>query len=113
MLFTTFSILLAALCLMPSFAKLSAQPAMQASADHFGIEWPRYRLIGVAELVAAIGLLAGLAWHPLGVATTKATGKATKATKATVKTAVQTRRIAKTPATTATSTYSDRQAGGS
>jgi DoxX-like family len=68
MLFTTLSILLAALCLMPSFAKLSAQPAMQASADHFGIEWPRYRLIGVAELAAAIGLLAGLVWHPLGVA---------------------------------------------
>jgi uncharacterized membrane protein YphA (DoxX/SURF4 family) len=68
MLFTSLSILLAALCLMPSLAKLSAQPAMRASADHFGIEWPRYRLIGVAELAAAIGLLAGLAWHPIGLA---------------------------------------------
>jgi hypothetical protein len=66
--FTTLSILLAALCLLPSFAKLSGQPAMQASADHFGIEWPRYRLIGVAELAAAVGLLAGLAWPALGVA---------------------------------------------
>ena len=74
MLFTTLSILLAALCLMPSFAKLSAQPAMQASAEHFGIEWPRYRLIGVAELAAGVGLLAGLVWHPLGVAA--ATGMA-------------------------------------
>jgi DoxX-like family len=29
---------------------------------------PRYRLIGVAELAAAAGILAGLWWHPLGVA---------------------------------------------
>jgi hypothetical protein len=41
---------------------------MQASADHFGIEWRRYRLLGVAELAAAAGLLAGLVWHPLGIA---------------------------------------------
>ena len=67
-MFTTLSIALAALCLVPAFAKLSAQPAMQASADHFGIDWPRYRLIGVAELAAAAGLLAGLVLHPLGVA---------------------------------------------
>jgi hypothetical protein len=67
-MFTTLSILLAALCLLPSAAKLTAQPAMQASADHFGIEWARYRLIGVAEFAAAFGILAGLVWHPLGVA---------------------------------------------
>lgn len=67
-MFTALSILLAALCLVPAFAKLSAQPAMQASADHFDIDWPRYRLIGVAELAAAFGLLAGLVWHQLGVA---------------------------------------------
>ncbi len=67
-MFTFVSILLAALCLLPSAAKLSAQPAMQASADHFGIEWPRYRLIGVAELAAAVGILGGLVWPPLGVA---------------------------------------------
>ncbi len=65
---TTMSILLAALCLLPSAAKLSGQPAMQASAVHFGIEWPRYRLIGAAELAAAVGILAGLAWPPIGVA---------------------------------------------
>ena len=32
-MFTTLSILLAALCLLPATAKLTAQPAMQASAD--------------------------------------------------------------------------------
>jgi len=41
---------------------------MRKSAAHFGIPWPRYRLIGVAELAAAAGILAGLWWHPLGVA---------------------------------------------
>lgn len=67
-MFTTITILLAALCLLPSAAKLSGQPAMQASAEHFDIDWPRYRLIGVAELAAASGILAGLAWPPLGLA---------------------------------------------
>jgi hypothetical protein len=73
-MFTFVSILLAALCLVPAAAKLSAQPATQASAAHFGVDWPRYRLIGVAELAAAVGILAGLAWHPLGIAA--ATGMA-------------------------------------
>jgi hypothetical protein len=41
---------------------------MRHSAAHFGIPWPRYRLIGVAELAAAAGILIGLWWHPLGVA---------------------------------------------
>ena len=41
---------------------------MRQSAAHFGIAWPRYRLIGAAELAAAAGILAGLWWHPLGVA---------------------------------------------
>ena len=27
-----------------------------------------YRLIGVAELAAAVGLILGLVWHPIGVA---------------------------------------------
>jgi hypothetical protein len=73
-MFTTLSILLAAICFLPSTAKLTAQPAMQASAEHFGVEWSRYRLIGVAELAAGFGVLAGLFWHPLGVAA--ATGMA-------------------------------------
>ena len=41
---------------------------MRQSAAHFGIPWPRYRLIGVAELAAAAGILIGMWWHPLGVA---------------------------------------------
>ena len=49
-------------------AKLTGHPKMRASAAHFGIRWQRYRLIGVAELAAAAGVLAGLWWHPLGLA---------------------------------------------
>jgi uncharacterized membrane protein YphA (DoxX/SURF4 family) len=41
---------------------------MRKSAAHFGIPWSRYRLIGVAELAAAAGILTGLWWHPLGLA---------------------------------------------
>ena len=67
-MYTALSIVLAAACLLPGLAKVLGHPKMQKSAAHFGIPWPRYRLIGVAELAAAAGVLAGLWWHPLGVA---------------------------------------------
>src|ERR1700746_523582 len=67
-MFVTISLLLAAACLFPAVGKLTGQPKMRKSAAHFGILWPRYRLIGVAELAAAAGILAGLWWHPLGIA---------------------------------------------
>jgi uncharacterized membrane protein YphA (DoxX/SURF4 family) len=67
-MFVTISLLLAAACLLPAAGKLTGQPRMRESAAHFGILWSRYRLIGVAELAAAAGILIGLWWHPLGVA---------------------------------------------
>ena len=67
-MFVTISLLLAAACLLPAAGKLTGQPKMRQSAAHFSIPWPRYRLIGAAELAAAAGVLAGLWWHPLGVA---------------------------------------------
>ena len=67
-MFITISLLLAAACLLPAAGKLAGQSKMQQSAAHFGIPWSRYRLIGVAELAAAAGILIGLWWHPLGVA---------------------------------------------
>jgi len=66
--FVTISLLLAAACLLPAAGKLLGHPRMRQSAKHFGIRWPRYRLIGVAELAAAASILAGLRWHPLGIA---------------------------------------------
>ena len=67
-MFVTISLLLAAACLLPAVGKLTGQPRMRESAGHFGIPWPRCRLIGVAELAAAAGILTGLWWHPLGLA---------------------------------------------
>ena len=67
-MFVTISLLLAAACLLPAVGKLTGQPRMRKTAAHFGIPWPRYRLIGVAELAAAAGILTGLWWHPLGLA---------------------------------------------
>jgi uncharacterized membrane protein YphA (DoxX/SURF4 family) len=67
-MFTALSLLLAAACLLPGLAKVLGHPKMQKSAAHFGIPWPHYRLIGIAELAAAAGVLAGLWWHPLAVA---------------------------------------------
>ncbi len=67
-MFVTISLLLAAACLLPAGGKLTGQPRMRQSAAHFGIPWSRYRLIGVAELAAAAGILTGLWWHPLGLA---------------------------------------------
>ena len=67
-MFVTISLLMTAVCLLPAAGKLLGQPKMRQSAGHFGIPWPRYRLIGVAELAAAAGILIGLWWHPLGLA---------------------------------------------
>jgi uncharacterized membrane protein YphA (DoxX/SURF4 family) len=66
--FVFLSLLLAAACVLPGSAKLLAHPRMRKAAAHFGIPWRRYRLIGIAELAAAAGVLIGLWWHPLGVA---------------------------------------------
>ncbi len=67
-MFVTVSLLLAAVCLLPAVGKVLGHPKMRQSAARFGISWPRYRLIGVAELAAASGVLIGLWWHPLGLA---------------------------------------------
>jgi uncharacterized membrane protein YphA (DoxX/SURF4 family) len=66
-MFVTVSLLLAAVCLLPAAGKVLGHPKMRQSAEHFGIGWPRYRLIGVAELAASAGILIGLWWHPVGV----------------------------------------------
>jgi DoxX-like family len=64
---TTFSLIVAAACLIPAAAKLTSQPRMRASAAHFGIAWQRYQSIGLAELATAIGVLGGLLWRPIGL----------------------------------------------
>lgn len=48
--------------------KVLAVPAARREAGHLGFDVGAYRLIGVAELAAAAGLVAGLAWVPVAVA---------------------------------------------
>jgi len=66
-MFVAVSILLIVVYLIPAAAKLAGHPKMRHAADHFGIDWPRYRLIGVAEVAAAAGVLIGLFWRPAGL----------------------------------------------
>jgi uncharacterized membrane protein YphA (DoxX/SURF4 family) len=66
-MFITLSLLLVAVCVIPAAAKLAGHPRMRHAADHFGIAWRRYRLIGVAELAAVAGVLVGLVWRPAGL----------------------------------------------
>jgi len=66
--FTALSFVLAVVCLIPALGKLLSHPKMLAAASHFEVPWARYRLIGVAEVAASSGALAGLASAPLGVA---------------------------------------------
>jgi uncharacterized membrane protein YphA (DoxX/SURF4 family) len=67
-MFAALSVLLLIGCVLPAATKLAGHPRMRESARHFRISWRHYRLIGIAELAAAAGVLAGLWWHPLGVA---------------------------------------------
>jgi uncharacterized membrane protein YphA (DoxX/SURF4 family) len=48
--------------------KLAGSKMARENADHLRISFPRYRLIGVPEVLAVVGLLVGLAVWPLGVA---------------------------------------------
>ena len=67
-MFVTVSLLLAAVCLLPAAGKVLGHQKMRQSAARFGISWPRYQLIGAAELAAAAGVVIGLWWHPIGLA---------------------------------------------
>lgn len=62
------SIVYALLCLAPAAMKLSGTAKMRATAEHFGVPWSRYRAIGLLELAAAAGIIAGIYWRPIGLA---------------------------------------------
>ena len=67
-MFAFLSLPLAAAYALPGSAKLLAHPKMRHAAAHFGIPWSRYRLLGVAELAAAAGIIVGIRWPAIGVA---------------------------------------------
>jgi DoxX-like family len=61
------AVIFAALCAGSAVPTLAGAPAMREAAQHFGIPWSRYRLIGVALMAAAAGIAAGFRWPVCGV----------------------------------------------
>jgi hypothetical protein len=49
-------------------AKLLALAPMRAAAAHVGVSVDGYRAIGALEVAAALGLVVGRSWFPLGAA---------------------------------------------
>lgn len=49
-------------------AKIAKTSFMQERAEHVGFSADAYRLIGIAEVLGAAGVLAGLAFAPVGFA---------------------------------------------
>jgi DoxX-like family len=62
------SVLLAALVLFAAVRKLSHRPEVVATYTRVGVPEDRLDLLAGILIAGAAGLLAGLAWHPIGVA---------------------------------------------
>jgi hypothetical protein len=62
------TVLLAILFTFSSSIKLLGAPQSLAIRDHLGVTPVLWRVIGLLELAGVIGVLAGLAWAPIGVA---------------------------------------------
>lgn len=61
------SVVLAAVFMFSGARKIPATGPSTAEAEHLHLPLRGYRLIGVAEVAGAAGLLAGIALAPLGV----------------------------------------------
>lgn len=62
------TLLLAALFTFSASIKLLGVSASLAIRDHLGVTPLQWRLIGALELAGVAGVLAGLAWPPIGIA---------------------------------------------
>lgn len=62
------TICLAALFVFASAIKLLGVQQSLAIRDHLGISPSLWRVIGLFELAGVVGVLAGLAWWPIGLA---------------------------------------------
>lgn len=71
---TVLSIVVAVLYLVAGGSKLAGQARQVETAQQLGIAFARYRLIGIPELAASIGLIVGL-WVP-GIGAAAAIGLA-------------------------------------
>jgi uncharacterized membrane protein YphA (DoxX/SURF4 family) len=61
------SLVVAAVFVAAGVAKVTEQPRMVESAEHFELSPRVHRLIGVLEIAGAAGLVLGLLWSPIGV----------------------------------------------
>lgn len=66
------SVLLAVEFAFTGLIKILGTATARANAEHLGISLRLSRLIGVAELAAVVGLLAGIAVKPLAIVTAAA-----------------------------------------
>lgn len=62
------SIVVAVLFLSTGLPKVLGQAKVLDQGAHLGFAAPAYRRLGIVELLGAAGLLAGLAWSPIGIA---------------------------------------------
>ncbi len=62
------TVLLAALFTFSASIKLLGVSRSLAIRDHLGVKSVQWRLIGTCELAGVAGVLAGLAWAPIGIA---------------------------------------------
>jgi DoxX-like family len=60
------AVVFAGVCVGSAVPTLAGANAMRQAAEHFGIPWPRYRLIGVLLAAAAVGIVAGIHWPVCG-----------------------------------------------
>ncbi|MGO9925083.1 MAG: DoxX family protein [Mycobacterium sp.] len=60
--------LLAVLFTFSSLIKLVGVRQSLAIRDHLGVKPTQWRVVGLLELAGVVGVLAGLAWAPIGVA---------------------------------------------
>ncbi|UYM05947.1 DoxX family protein [Solicola gregarius] len=66
--YVTNSMLLAAVLGGAGAAKLVSAPPVVAQANRLGYTARTFRFVGLLEVSAAVGLLLGLAWMPIGAA---------------------------------------------
>ena len=62
------TVLLALLFTYSSLIKLVGVRQSLAIRDHLGVKPMQWRVVGLLELAGVVGVLAGLAWAPIGVA---------------------------------------------
>lgn len=65
---TTFGIILAVAFAFTGLPMATGRPSAVEQGRHLGFSPEHYRLVGVAQLVGAVALAAGLLWAPLAVA---------------------------------------------